>query len=81
MKKKDYYFSLYVKNELENDIEIISTFDTFKDLEDFLEVSKAYLCSLGVKKQNNLRLNINIKGKEYVLIVDRESWGTFHRHF
>lgn len=43
MEKKKLYFSLYAKNELENDIEIVGQFDTIEELKDYFEISKRYL--------------------------------------
>lgn len=70
MKKKDIFFSVYIKNNLENDIEIVSTFDSMSELKNFMNVSKRYLYSLGISKTKNLRVNIKIKDVEYLVIVD-----------
>lgn len=72
MKKKNLYFSLYIKNELENDIEIIGTFNDIKELENFFEKSKSYLYSLGVNKRKGLRINIKVNNVEYCVIVDQD---------
>jgi hypothetical protein len=72
MNKKELYFSLYVKNELENDIEIVGTFNNMEELENFFEKSKRYLYSLGVKKQKKLRINIEIDNTSYYLVVDQD---------
>lgn len=73
MEKKKLYFSLYAKNELENDIEIVGQFDTIEELKNYFEISKAYLYKLGIKKTKNLKMNIKINEKEYELRVDKES--------
>ena len=72
MKKKNLYFSLYIKNELENDIEIKGTFDNIQELEDYFEKSKSYLYSLGISKQKNLKLNITVNNIKYYLVVDQD---------
>ena len=73
MNKKKLYFSLYAKNELENDIEIVGQFDTIEELKNYFEISKAYLYKLGIKKTKNLKMNIKINDIEYELRVDKES--------
>ena len=72
MKKKNLYFSVYVKNELENDIEIMGTFNNIKELETFFEKSKSYLYSLGINKQKNLRIDLKVKDINYCIIVDQD---------
>lgn len=72
MKKKNLYFSVYVKNELENDIEIMGTFNDIKELETFFEKSKSYLYSLGINKQKNLRIDLKVKDIKYCIIVDQD---------
>lgn len=72
MKKKNLYFSVYVKNELENDIEIMGTFNDIKELETFFEKSKSYLYSLGINKQKNLRIDLKVKDINYCIIVDQD---------
>lgn len=72
MKKKNLYFSLYVKNELENDIEIVGTFNDMKELEKFFEKSKSYLYSLGINKQKDLKIEVKINNVAYCLIVDQD---------
>ena len=72
MEKKNLFFSVYVKNELENDIEIAGTFNNIKELETFFEKSKSYLYSLGINKQKNLRINVKIDNTEYTIIVDKD---------
>lgn len=72
MKKKDIFFSVYIKNNLENDIEIVSTFDNMSELKNFMNVSKRYLYSLGISKTKDLRVNIKIKDVEYLVIVDED---------
>lgn len=69
---KKCYFSLYTVNDFENDIEIKGTFDTFKDLEDFLDVSKQYLIKIGLKKKQNFNIEITIKKVKYKIYVDKE---------
>lgn len=69
---KKFYFSLYTVNDFENDIEIKGTFDTFKDLEDFLNVSKQYLIKIGLKKKQNFNIEITIKKVKYKIYVDKE---------
>lgn len=73
MEKKKLYFSLYAKNELENDIEIVGQFDSINDLKDYLEISKMHLYRLGIKKTKNLKMSIKINDTEYELRVDKES--------
>lgn len=72
MKKKELYFSLYLKNELENDIEIIGTFNSIKELENFFEKSKSFLYKLGVNKKKDLKIELKIDNKEYCLFVDQD---------
>lgn len=72
MKKKNLYFSLYIKNELENDIEIIGTFNDMKELENFLEKSKSYLYSLGVNKRKGLRVELRVNDINYYIVVDQD---------
>lgn len=72
MEKKKLYFSLYIKNELENDIEIIGTFNDIKELEKFFEKSKSYLYSLGVNKTKDLRIDLKINDTNYFIVVDQD---------
>lgn len=72
MEKKNLYFSVYIKNEFENDIEIIGTFNDMKELEKFFEKSKSYLYSLGVAKHKDLRIEIKLNGIDYAIIVDQD---------
>ena len=70
MQKKNLCFNIYLKNELENDIEIVGQFETIKDLETFFQKSKSTLFDLGIKKVKGLHIEIEDKGKKYVAIVD-----------
>ncbi len=72
MEKKNYFFSLYSVEEMENDIEIKGTFDTVEDLTRFLKVSKQYLYSLGIKKKRNLKIEIVIDNTKYMIYVDSD---------
>lgn len=72
MEKKNLYFSLYIKNDLENDIEIIGTFNDIKELENFFEKSKSYLYSLGINKQKGLRINLKVNNIDYYIVVDQD---------
>lgn len=72
MKKKNLYFSVYVKNELENDIEIVGSFNDIKELEIFFEKSKSYLYSLGLNKTKDLRIDLKVNDTEYRIIVDQD---------
>lgn len=72
MEKKNLYFSIYLKNELENDIEIVGQFDTIKDLETFFSKSKSMLFALGIKKVKGLHIEFEFDNKKYVAIVDTD---------
>lgn len=72
MEKKKLYFSLYSKNELENDIEILGTFNNIEELQRFFNKSKSYLYELGITKRKNLRINVKINNTEYMIIVDKD---------
>lgn len=72
MKKKNLYFSLYIKNELENDIEIVGTFNNIKELEKFFEKSKSYLYSLGISKSKDLRIELKLNDINYFIVVDQD---------
>lgn len=72
MKKKSLYFSLYIKNELENDIEIVGTFNDIKELQEFFEKSKSYLYSLGINKQKGLRVELKVNNIDYYIVVDQD---------
>lgn len=72
MEKNKLYFSLYSKNELENDIEILGTFDNIKELQRYFKVSKGYLYKLGIQKRKHLKINVKIGNTEYTIIVDKD---------
>ena len=72
MKKNMLYFSLYVYNELENDIEIQGTFSNMEELQRYFEKSKSYLYELGIRKEKNLKINVKIDNTEYTIIVDND---------
>ena len=72
MEKNKYFFSLYSIDEELDDLEIKGTFDSVEDLTKFLDVSKQYLYSLGIKKKRSLKMNIKIDDVMYVIYVDEE---------
>ena len=72
MEKNRLYFSLYSINELENDIEILGTFDSIEELQRFFNVSKSYLYKLGISKRKHLKINVKIGNNEYTIIVDKD---------
>ena len=72
MEKNRLYFSLYSKNELENDIEILGTFDNIEELQRYFSVSKSYLYKLGIAKKKHLKINVRIGNTDYTIIVDKD---------
>lgn len=72
MEKNKLYFSLYSKNELENDIEILGTFDNIEELQRYFNKSKRKLYNLGIRKQKHLKINVIIDDVEYTIIVDKD---------
>lgn len=72
MHKKDLYFSLYVNDELENDIEIKGTFNTIEELRKYLEVSTHFLYENGIHKKKNLKISFKLNDTTYTIIVDKD---------
>lgn len=72
MLKKSLFYTVYKFNKLEKDIEAIASLDTLKELCTYFEVSKQYLSSKGLKKQNNIKKIIKIKNKYYLITIDSE---------
>lgn len=72
MKKKELYFSIYMRDELENDFELDTQKDNFKDLSKYLGQNESTLYNLGLKKKKGLQIEITIKDKTYIIIVDSE---------
>lgn len=72
MIKKNLFFSIYIDDELENDYECLTQKDNCKELSKYLGQSESSLYNLGLKKKKGLQIELCIKNKKYIIIVDSE---------